>query len=99
MSATDWIKTNATDDVPRLDIPARKRAPNKIDLAVAEHELDETAEREFNETVFGDLGLGPGNDTVSESEIRAAAEAAEAYAEAQSQTQPQPQATKSYADA
>jgi len=89
MSATDWITTNAADDVPRLDIAAPKRTLNKIDLAVAEHELDETAEREFNETVFGDLGLGPGNDTVAESEIRAAAEAAEAYAEAQGQTQPQ----------
>jgi FtsZ-interacting cell division protein ZipA len=87
MSATDWIKTTDADDVPRLDIPAPKRTLNKIDLAVAEHTLDETAEREFNETVFGDLGLGPGNDTISESEIQAAAEAAEAYAESQAQAQ------------
>jgi FtsZ-interacting cell division protein ZipA len=85
MSATDWIKTSGADDVPRLDIPAPKRTHNKIDLAVAEHSLDETAEREFNEAVFGDLGLGPGNDTISESEIQAAAEAAEAYAESQAQ--------------
>jgi FtsZ-interacting cell division protein ZipA len=83
MSATDWIKTTGNDDVPRLDIPAPKRHLNKIELAVAEHTLDETAEREFNESVFGDLDLGPGNDTISESEIQAAAEAAEAYAETQ----------------
>ena len=81
MSATDWIKTTGDDDVPRLDIPAPKRQLNKIELAVAEHTLDETAEREFNDAVFGDLGLGPGNDTISETEIQAAAEAAEAYAE------------------
>ena len=79
MSATDWIKTSG-DDVPRLDIPAPKRSLNKIELAVAEHTLDETAEREFNDAVFGDLGLGPGNDTVSQSEIEAAAAEAEAYA-------------------
>jgi FtsZ-interacting cell division protein ZipA len=85
MSATDWIKSSGSDDVPRLDIPAPKRPLNKLDLAVAEHTLDETAEREFNESVFGDMGLGPGNDTISESEIQAAAEAAEAYAEAQAQ--------------
>jgi ZipA, C-terminal FtsZ-binding domain len=88
MSATDWIKSSGSDDVPRLDIPAPKRPLNKLDLAVAEHTLDETAEREFNESVFGDMGLGPGNDTISESEIQAAAEAAEAYAEAQAQAQP-----------
>jgi len=80
MSATDWIKTSGSDDVPRLDIPAPKRSLNKIELAVAEHTLDETAEREFNDAVFGDLGLGPGNDTVSQSEIEAAAAEAEAYA-------------------
>ena len=81
MSATDWIKTSGSDDVPRLDIPAPRRTLNKIELAVAEHTLDETAEREFNEAVFGDTGLGPGNDTVSQSEVEAAAEAAEAYAD------------------
>ena len=81
MSATDWIKTSGSDDVPRLDIPAPRRSLNKIELAVAEHTLDETAEREFNEAVFGDTGLGPGNDTVSQSEVEAAAEAAEAYAD------------------
>ena len=81
MSATDWIKTSGSDDVPRLDIPAPKRTLNKVELAVAEHTLDETAEREFNEAVFGDTGLGPGNDTVSQSEVEAAAEAAEAYAD------------------
>jgi len=81
MSATDWIKTSGSDDVPRLDIPAPRRTLNKIELAVAEHTLDETAEREFNEAVFGDMGLGPGNDTVSQSEVEAAAEAAEAYAD------------------
>jgi FtsZ-interacting cell division protein ZipA len=80
MSATDWIKTSGSDDVPRLDIPAPKRSLNKIELAVAEHTLDETAEREFNDAVFGDAGLGPGNDTVSQSEIEAAAAEAEAYA-------------------
>ena len=99
MSATDWIKTSGADDVPRLDIPAPKRTLNKIDLAVAEHTLDETAEREFNETVFGDLDLGPGNDTVSESEIQAAAEAAEAYAESQAPAQPQAQAQFQVGDA
>ncbi len=97
MSATDWIKTSGSDDVPRLDIPAPRRTLNKIELAVAEHTLDETAEREFNEAVFGDTGLGPGNDTVSQSEVEAAAEAAEAYADQrqghQAQTnQPQPPA-------
>jgi len=97
MSATDWIKTSGSDDVPRLDIPAPRRTLNKIELAVAEHTLDETAEREFNEAVFGDTGLGPGNDTVSQSEVEAAAEAAEAYADQrqghQTQTnQPQPPA-------
>jgi cell division protein ZipA len=81
MSATDWIKTSGSDDVPRLDIPAPRRTLNKIELAVAEHSLDETAEREFNEAVFGDTGLGPGNDTISQSEVEAAAEAAEAYAD------------------
>jgi ZipA, C-terminal FtsZ-binding domain len=80
MSATDWIKTSGSDDVPRLDIPAPKRSLNKIELAVAAHTLDETAEREFNAAVFGDSGLGPGNDTVSQSEIEAAAAEAEAYA-------------------
>jgi FtsZ-interacting cell division protein ZipA len=80
MSATDWIKTSDSDDVPRLDIPAPKRTLSKIELAVAEHTLDETAEREFNDAVFGDAGLGPGNDTVSHSEIEAAAAEAEAYA-------------------
>ena len=97
MSATDWIKTSGSDDVPRLDIPAPRRSLNKIELAVAEHTLDETAEREFNEAVFGDTGLGPGNDTVSQSEVEAAAEAAEAYADQRQghQTQanqPQPSA-------
>jgi len=97
MSATDWIKTSGSDDVPRLDIPAPRRTLNKIELAVAEHTLDETAEREFNEAVFGDMGLGPGNDTVSQSEVEAAAEAAEAYADQRQghQTQanqPQPSA-------
>src|ERR1700722_12173531 len=81
MSATDWIKTSGSDDVSRLDIPAPRRTLNKIELAVAEHTLDETAEREFKEAVFGDMGLGPGNDTVSQSEVEAAAEAAEAYAD------------------
>jgi FtsZ-interacting cell division protein ZipA len=76
MSATDWIKTSASDDVPRLDIPAPKRSLNKIDLAVAEHAENDNDERDFNETVFGDAGLGPGNDTVSQAEIEAAAEMA-----------------------
>ena len=76
MSATDWIKTSASDDVPRLDIPAPKRSLNKIDLAVAEHAENDSDERDFNEAVFGDAGLGPGNDTVSQAEIEAAAEMA-----------------------
>jgi FtsZ-interacting cell division protein ZipA len=80
MSATDWIKTSASDDVPRLDIPAPKRSLNKIDLALAEHAENDSDERDFNEAVFGDAGLGPGNDTVSQSEIEAAAAEAEAYA-------------------
>jgi FtsZ-interacting cell division protein ZipA len=73
MSATDWIKTSASDDVPRLDIPAPKRSLNKIELAVAEHAENDSDERDFNEAVFGDAGLGPGNDTVSQAEIAAAA--------------------------
>ena len=73
MSATDWIKTSAGDDVPRLDIPAPKRSLNKIELAVAEHAENDSDERDFNEAVFGDAGLGPGNDTVSQAEIEAAA--------------------------
>ena len=84
MSATEWIKTSVDDDVPRLDIPAPKSGLNKIDLAVAEHAENDKDERAFNEEVFGDAGLGPGNDTISESEIAAAAAEAEAYAEAQS---------------
>jgi cell division protein ZipA len=84
MSATEWIKTSVDDDVPRLDIPAPKSGLNKIDLAVAEHAANDNHERAFNEEVFGDAGLGPGNDTISESEIAAAAAEAEAYAEAQS---------------
>jgi FtsZ-interacting cell division protein ZipA len=87
MSATEWIKTTVDDDVPRLDIPAPKSGRNKIDLAVAEHAQDNDDEHAFNEEVFGDAGLGPGNDTISESEIAAAAAEAEAYAEAQSGTQ------------
>ena len=83
MSATEWIKTSFDDDVPRLDIPAPKSGLNKIDLAVAEHALNDNDERAFNDEVFGDAGLGPGNDTISESEIAAAAAEAEAYAEAQ----------------
>jgi FtsZ-interacting cell division protein ZipA len=83
MSATEWIKTSVDDDVPRLDIPAPKSGLNKIDLAVAEHAENDNDERAFNEEVFGDAGLGPGNDTISESEIAAAAAEAEAYAEAQ----------------
>ena len=80
MSATDWIKTSASDDVPRLDIPAPKRSLNKIELAIAEHAENDGDEREFNEAVFGDAGLGPGNDTVSQAEIEAAAEMAPAAA-------------------
>jgi FtsZ-interacting cell division protein ZipA len=83
MSATEWIKTSVDDNVPRLDIPAPKSL-NKIDLAVAEHAENDNDERAFNDEVFGDAGLGPGNDTISESEIAAAAAEAEAYAEAQS---------------
>ena len=84
MSATEWIKTSVDDDVPRLDIPAPKSGLNKIDLAVAEHVENDNDERAFNDEVFGDAGLGPGNDTISESEIAAAAAEAEAFAEAQS---------------
>ena len=84
MSATEWIKTSVDDDVPRLDIPAPKSGLNKIDLAVAEHAENDNDERAFNDEVFGDAGLGPGNDTISESEIAAATAEAEAYAEAQS---------------
>src|SRR5580704_2149768 len=54
MSATDWIKTSAGDDVPRLDIPAPKRSLNKIERAVAEHAENDSDERDFNEAVFGD---------------------------------------------
>ncbi len=84
MSATEWIKTTVDDDVPRLDIPAPKSGLNKIDLAIAEHAQNDDDEHAFNEEVFGDAGLGPGNDTISESEIAAAAAEAEAYAEGQS---------------
>lgn len=80
MSATDWIKTSANDDVPRLDIPAPKRSLNKIELALAEHAENDGDERDFNDAVFGDGGLGPGNDTVSQAEIEAAASTAPAAA-------------------
>jgi len=67
MSATDWIKPIGGDDVPRLDIPALKRSANRIDLADPEPlVIGDSDEQEFNEAVFGDAGLGPGNDTVSE---------------------------------
>lgn len=73
MSATDWIKPIGGDDVPRLDIPAPKRSVNRIDLADPEPPvMGESDEQEFNEAVFGDAGLGPGNDTVSEVEVEAA---------------------------
>jgi FtsZ-interacting cell division protein ZipA len=62
MSATDWIKPSGGDDVPRLDIPA------------PQHIVD-SPEQAFNEEVFGDAGLGPGNDTVSEMEAEAEADA------------------------
>jgi cell division protein ZipA len=69
MSATDWIKPTGGDDVPRLDIPAPKRSANRIDLADPEPPvIGDSDEQEFNEAVFGDAGLGPGNDTVSEVE-------------------------------
>jgi FtsZ-interacting cell division protein ZipA len=73
MSATDWIKPIGGDDVPRLDIPAPKRSANRIDLADPEPPvIGDSDEQEFNEAVFGDAGLGPGNDTVSEVEDEAA---------------------------
>jgi FtsZ-interacting cell division protein ZipA len=64
MSATDWIKPSGGDDVPRLDIPA------------PQHIVD-SAEQAFNEEVFGDAGLGPENDTVSEMEAEADAPTAD----------------------
>jgi len=73
MSATDWIKPIGGDDVPRLDIPAPKRSADRIDLADPEpFVIDDSDEQEFNEAVFGEAGLGPGNDTVSEIEAEAA---------------------------
>ena len=73
MSATDWIKPIGGDDVPRLDIPAPKRSATRIDLADPEpFVIDDSDEQEFNEAVFGEAGLGPGNDTVSEIEADAA---------------------------
>jgi hypothetical protein len=81
MSATDWIKPIGGDDVPRLDIPAPKRGANRIDLADPEPPvIGDSNEQEFNEAVFGDAGLGPGNDTVSEVEAEAEAEAEAAEA-------------------
>ena len=73
MSATDWIKPIGGDDVPRLDIPALKRSANRIDLADPEPlVIGDSDEQEFNEAVFGDAGLGPGNDTVTADEVGAA---------------------------
>jgi hypothetical protein len=73
MSATDWIKPIGGDDVPRLDIPAPKRSANRIDLADSEPPvIGYSDEQEFNEAVFGDAGLGPGNDTVTDTEVGAA---------------------------
>ncbi|MDB6015301.1 MAG: hypothetical protein JWL65_7551 [Gammaproteobacteria bacterium] len=75
MSATDWIKPIGGDDVPRLDIPApaSKRSANRIDLADPEPLLIGDSEvQEFNEAVFGDGAVEPGNDTVSADEVGAA---------------------------
>lgn len=77
MSATDWIKPIGGDDVPRLDIPALKRGANRIDLADPEpFVIGDSDEQEFNEAVFGDAGLEPGNDTVSADEVGVAEEPA-----------------------
>jgi hypothetical protein len=77
MSATDWIKPIGGDDVPRLDIPALKRTANRIDLADPEpFVIGDSDEQEFNEAVFGDAGVEPGNDTVSADEVGAAEEPA-----------------------
>ena len=79
MSASDWIKPIGGDDVPRLDIPApaSKRSANRIELADPEPLVISDSEvQEFNEAVFGDAGLEPGNDTVSADEVGAAAEPA-----------------------
>jgi cell division protein ZipA len=75
MSATDWIKPSGGDDVPRLDIPApaSKRSANRIDLADPEPLVAADSEvQEFNEAVFGDEAVEPGNDTVSADEVGAA---------------------------
>jgi len=75
MSASDWIKPIGGDDVPRLDIPApaSKRSANRIELADPEPLVISDSEvQEFNEAVFGDAGLEPGNDTVSADEVGAA---------------------------
>jgi FtsZ-interacting cell division protein ZipA len=75
MSATDWIKPMDGDDVPRLDIPApaSKRSANRIELADPEPlVIGDSEVQEFNEAVFGDGGLEPGNDTVSADEVGAA---------------------------
>jgi cell division protein ZipA len=80
MSATDWIKpSGGDDDVPRLDIPApaSKRSANRIDLADPEPLFVGDSEvQEFNEAVFGDGAVEPGNDTVSADEVGAAEEPA-----------------------
>jgi FtsZ-interacting cell division protein ZipA len=92
MSATDWIKPIGGDDVPRLDIPApaSKRSANRIELADSEPlGIGDSEVQEFNEAVFGDAGLEPGNDTVSADEI-GAAEAPVAPADPLAR-QPQPQ--------
>ena len=94
MSATDWIKPIGGDDVPRLDIPApaSKRSANRIELADSEPlGIGDSEVQEFNEAVFGDAGLEPGNDTVSADEI-GATEAPVAPADPLArQPQPQPQ--------
>lgn len=75
MSATDWIKPSSGDDVPRLDIPApaSKRSANRIDLADPEPlVIGDSEVQEFNEAVFGEGAVEPGNDTVSADEVGAA---------------------------
>jgi FtsZ-interacting cell division protein ZipA len=81
LSGTQWVRQIAeSPPVPRLDTPAPKRSEPKTDTVpppVAQDEGDE--ERAFNEDVFGEAAVEPGNETDAAlaAEIAAAAEEAD----------------------
>ena len=84
MSGSQWIRptTDTQPQLPRLDTPAGKRSAPKIEPnfdtppAAALHD-DGDAERAFNEEVFGEAAVEPGNETDIElaAQVAAAAEA------------------------